>query len=244
MSLLSIINNACARLSLPRVTSVVNSTNKTAQVMLSLAQQEGRELSRMGTWKALTNEQTFTTTAAVAQTGAIPADLDWIIPETIFDRTLKRRVDGPLDAREWQQLEATLATRVFAAFRIRGASWLMIPTPSAGNTIAYEYITKNFCTSAAGAAQSVWTADTDLPVLDDELHTLGLIWRFRRMSGFSFADDFSDYQKQILQQFMREGSRPRISTDPDGKLQHGADAIAGTRPNMLLTEGGDFLEWD
>jgi hypothetical protein len=244
MSLLTIVQNACARLGLPRPNAVVGSTDATVREMLALAQQEGRELSRRGAWKALTAERTFTTVAAAAQTDALPDDLDWIIPDTMFNRTSSRQVNGPLSPSEWQVAQGGLVTFVHPAFRIRGASLLIHPAPSAGDTVAFEYVTRNWCRSSAGAAQAAWSADDDSAVLDEELHTLGLIWRFKHAKGLDYGDSAALYDLQVRQALTREGVRPRLSTDPAGRTRPGADAIAGARGNVILTEGGDQLLWD
>lgn len=243
MSLLTIVQEVASRLSLPIPATVVSNTDKTALRLLSLAREEGRAMSRHGPWKRLTAEKTFTTVAQEIQTSAVPSDLDWIIPETIFNRTLRKEVEGPLTPVEWQQHKATLVTRVNPAFRIRGADFLMGPAPSAGETIAYEYVTKNWCTSAAGTAQTSWTADGDLPLLDEELHILGIIWRFRWRLGVDYSADSATYELEVSRALNREGSRRRISTDgPYGR--HGSEAIAGEPGNLILTDSGDQLLWD
>jgi hypothetical protein len=243
MSLLTIVQGAVNRLGLPGLSAVATSPDLTAIEMLALAQAEGRELARRAAWKALTAEHTFTTAASAAQAGALADDLDWIVPDTMFNRTANRRINGPLSPAEWQTAQASLVTLVTPAFRIRGLSLLIAPAPSAGDTVAYEYVSRNWCRSAAGAPQAAWAADTDTAVIDEELHTLGLIWRFRRAKGLDYADELRIYDTQVRQAILREGVRPRLSADPWGR-RDGADAIAGVRPDVIVTEGGDQILWD
>lgn len=243
MSLLTIIQDALGRMNLPQPTVVVSSADPQVKLCLKLADEGGKELSRRGAWKALTAEKTFTTVATAAQTDALPTDLDWIIPDTMFDRTLRRKVSGPVSAVDWQYIQASLSNAIFPAFRIRGTSMLISPTPTAGNTIAYEYVTKYWCLSDASVSQTKWTADTDTPVLDEELHILGLIYRFRKSRGLDYSDAQTNYERQTLLAIQREGSRPRLSTDPIARIgsDRGADVLAGARPDVVLTEGGDFM---
>jgi hypothetical protein len=212
MSLITIIQNAADRLSLPRPSAVVLSTDQTVVQLLGLAQQEGKELARAGAWQALTSEKTFITVAQAIQTGALPADFDWIVPDTAFNRTLRRRIAGPLTAEQWQLTLATLVTLVNPAFRIRGGDILITPTPAAGHTVAYEYVAKNWCQSSGGTAQAAWAADSDSAKIDEELHTLGIVWRFKKSKGFDYAEDFATYQIQVKQALNRDGGSPRIST--------------------------------
>jgi hypothetical protein len=242
MSLLSICQNACYRLSLEAPSAIIGSTNKIAIQLLALAKEEGKQLSRKGSWKVLTSEQTFTTTAASAQTDALPSDLDWIIPETMYNRTSSRKVGGPISPEDWQAIQASLTTLVHPVFRIRGTSLLLTPTPAASETVAFEYITTKWCQSSGGTAQTTWAADTDTAKVDEELHTLGILWRFQRAKGLDYSAEISEYETQVRQALMREGVRPRISTDP--YCERGADVVAGTQPDVILTDSGDNILWD
>ena len=88
----------------------------------------------------------------------------------------------------------------------------MSPTPSSGDTIAYEYVTKNWCQSS-GETQSQWSADSDTALIDDELHTIGIIWRFKKSKGFDYSEDFRTYELQVAQAILRDGAKPRLYTD-------------------------------
>lgn len=212
MSLLTIVQGAFARLNLNVPSAVVANTTKEVVEMYNLAKEEGKALARRATWKALQAEKTFTTTVAAAQTSALPSDFDWMLPDTMFNRTKNRRVDGPIEADEWQLIQSSLVTRVFPAFRIRGTSLLLTPSPTVTtDTIAYEYMTKNWCTTSGGTGQATWAADSDLAVLDDEFHTLGIMWRFLKMRGLDYGDHFAAYEHEVKQAMARDGARPRLN---------------------------------
>lgn len=211
MSLLTIIQGACDRIGIPRPTTVIGTTDQQVLALLGLAQQEGKELARRGAWQALTSEQTFLSLAQQAQTGAVPSDLDRFIPETFYNRTRKRQVIGPLSPQEWQAQLAITATVVYDTFRQRGNDILMIPTPPAGDEYAYEYVSKNWCTSASGTAQSSWLADSDTAKLEDELFTLGLVWRFKQAKGFDYAEAFRSYETQVTQALARDGDKRTLN---------------------------------
>lgn len=216
MSLLSLCQSAATQLSLPVPSAVVASTEDTDMIMLRLAQEEGIALMRRYAWQALTAEVTFTTIAAETQTGVIPTDFDRIIPDTIWNRSTRRRVIGPLSADEWSESKAKQVTYVNPTFRIRGDAWLMTPTPPAGETIAFEYVSKHFCQSAGPTPtrQAAWAADTDTGRLDEGLMALGLVWRFRAAKGLPYGEDLALYEKRVMEAVMRDGGgKMRISAD-------------------------------
>lgn len=218
MTLKSFINEAQDTLSLPRSSVVVSSTDQNVRLLLAVAQQEGRELMRAYPWQALVTEKTFTSIAATTQTGAIPTDFDRILSGTMFNRTQNRRSVGPLNAEEWQAQQALSASLLTDAFRIQGDAIKITPTPSAGDTYAYEYVSKNFCETSGGTGQAAWAADTDVGVLSEDLMLLGVIWRFRKARGFDYAEEFDTYQREVAQAKMRDGGKRSLNYSVDDSL--------------------------
>lgn len=206
MSLLTIIQDAANRIGIPQPAAVIGSSDPQVRRLLGLAQQEGKELAKRGPWQALVAEKTLTATATETQSGAIPADFDRMIEGTFWNRTQDRRVVGPLTAQKWQQLQTGLYTSVWDAFRIRGDALLMYPTPTAGDSLAYEYVSKYWCENAAGATQrAAWVADDDVGILDEELMTLGLVWRFKKANGLEYGEDFRSYEMAVSQKLAHDG---------------------------------------
>jgi hypothetical protein len=210
VSLLTLVQGAADRLTLPRPTSVASSTDELTRALFKLANEEGISLNRRCAWQRMVTEKTFTTVAAALQTSSVPTDFDWYIPDTMYNRTQTRRVHGPISSAEWQAAQASLVTRVVDTFRFRGNSILITPTPSAGETIAYEYVSKNWCESSGGTDQAAFAADEDVSFLDEELLILGVVWRFRQSKGFDYAEAFAKYEREVNQAMSRDGAKPRL----------------------------------
>jgi hypothetical protein len=211
MTLLTVVQNACDRLGITRPTAAYASTDQQIIQLVGLAQQEGKELAKRHTWQALTTEKTFTSIAAETQTGAIPTDFDRFIDDTFYNRSQTRHVRGPLTPQEWQFHKGVVATTIIEAFRVRGSAILLTPTPSAGQTYAYEYVSKNWCASSGGTAQSAWAADADVGTLPEELTTLGVIWRWQKAKGLDYAESFRTYETQVAIETSRDGGKPTLN---------------------------------
>lgn len=213
MSLLQIVKDACDELSLPRPTVVINSTDQQVRKLLRLANDEGRSLAKRHAWQALTSEHTFTTTATATQltASALPTDLGWVVPETMWNRTSRRRVTGPLSNQEWQETLGNTVVQVNPAFRIRSNTILISPAPTTGQDIYYEYVSKNWCQASGGTTRSAWGTDSDTGRIDENLMTLGLVWRFRASIGEPYDAALAAYEREVLDAIMRDGSRPRLN---------------------------------
>lgn len=224
MSLLSIVQDACRHpsLTLPVPTTVVGNTASHAPAMLMAAKEELDSLATRCMWTKLVKEHTFTTTATSVQVtaSAIPADFDRMINDSMFNRTTRRRVDGPVSAEDWQNIQASLITRVNPAYRFRGGTILITPTPASGDTIAYEYVSTQKVLNASGTATTTWSVDTDTTIFRDDIVTLGVVWRYRRGKGYPYDTVLEEYERRVADAIMREGTKTRIYTDAPMRIRH------------------------
>ncbi len=208
MSLLTIVQSACLRVGVPKPTAVFTATDATSQQMQELLNEEGQTLSEMYEWQALRAEATFTTVATETQVALATAapGMKYIVNDTIWDRTLRRPVFGPLNAQRWQQLKAINMVGPWYQFRIVNNNIIFIPVPSAGDACYFEYQSKNWVTTGSGSSD-VWTADTDTAKLDESIMTMGLIWRFKAAKGFDYEEDKEKWQRRLINQMAADGTK-------------------------------------
>lgn len=230
MSLLTLVQKAAGRIGIVRPNVVASATDATTRLLLELAQQEGEELARYGDWRALRKEKTFTTVAAETQTDT-PIATDWagFIDQTLWNRSARRRLYGPVDPAEWQAYKAQSTFPVTDTFTLRGALWLMQPTPAAGQMIAYEYRSANWCQSNGAVAQSAWVADTDTGILSERLMGLGLIWRYRQNRRLDWMPDHENYLNEVDADLARDRPRKILDLKNGGPPQR--------VPGLVVPEG-------
>ena len=209
MTLLTIVQEVANSVGLTEPSSVINNSNPQAEQLLSLASREGKSLVQAYDWEALTNEATHTTVATESQ-GAlttIASDFDRFINDTIWNRTDTFRVGGPSTPQRWQRKVSSVTTSIFDTFRVRGGNLLLNPVPAAGETIAFEYISKNWITGD----KETFTADSDTILLDEELVTLGIIWRFRAANRLSYDEEKAQYLEYLEKRKASDGGKPKLS---------------------------------
>lgn len=213
MTLLTLINSATAKIGLPSYTSVIGNTDQQVRELLDCAQEEGFELGRMGPWQELRKQTTFTTVAQYEQTGALPSDFDRFSNDTMFNRSLRKRVFGPISADEWQaRIALAVVSVVEFYFIIRNNQLLMTGPPTAGETVAYEYFTPNFCKSALDVEQSEWLADSDTGRLSERIMAIGVAWRFLQKKGMGTYQAYYDkWTHEVDEALGRSGGSPRLT---------------------------------
>jgi len=214
MSLLTIVQGAAKRLNLNSPSAVIGNTNKEVIQLLNIANEEGEDLAQRHRWQRLVTESTFTSVAAESQ-GAITSlagtDFGWICNDTVWNRTRNRKM-FPVDDTQWQQMKSSNITGPDEYFRIRGNTFRVIPTMTAGHTVAFEWVSKNWCESSGGTGQDAWAADTDVGRLDEKIMRQGVIWRFKKYKGLDYAEDFNQYEAMVANAMARDGAKKRLHT--------------------------------
>jgi len=130
----------------------------------------------------------------------LPSDIDMITPGTMFDRSMRWPMIGPVTPQEWQVLCSSInPTGPRRRFRIMSGTFdiFPIPGPTDTSTLVYEYYSNGWCQSSGGQPQQDFAADTDTYLLDDDSMVLGIIWRFRRAKGLAWEDDFRAHQRAV-----------------------------------------------
>lgn len=213
LSCLQIIQTACRRIGILSPNAAISSTDAQIIQLLSLSEEEGQEQAKRYTWQALQNEATFTTVAAQVQTtvAAITTGFNYIVNDTIWNRTLRRPVYGPKSQQDWQQAKAMQINGPFNSFRIIADSINFYPSPVAGQSCYFEYISKNWIDTSAASTSSIWTNDADTPKLDDQLMILGTIWRWKAEKGLDYAEDYAKYERMIADAMARDGGKSTLN---------------------------------
>lgn len=206
-TLLENAQEAMRLLKIDVLTSLIGNTeDETAQLIWSLANRGGRAIASRIAWQALLATETITTVADDDQ-GALPSDFVRMIPETMWNVDRQRIVFGPLDAQEWAEVTSNLTTLVNPAFMIRAGHVFMSPDPTAGETVTYTYLSKNWALSSTSTPQASYLADDDSTLFDDEVLILDLIWRYRHNKGLAFDDDRIEFERRLADLISNDGAR-------------------------------------
>lgn len=212
LTCLQIVQAACKRIGILSPNAAVTATDQQIIQLVSLAEEEGQELATRFAWEALQVEATFNTVAAQVQTtlAAITSGFDYIVNDTIWNRTLRRPVYGPKSQQDWQQAKANQINGPFNSFRIIADAINFYPNPVAGQTCAFEYQSRAWVNKATGGTADTWTADADTSKLDGQLMVLGIIWRWKAAKGLDYAEDYAKYERRVTDAMGRDGGKPKL----------------------------------
>lgn len=219
-TVLQIVRDVCSEIGLTQPNTAVGSSDLQVVQLTALVNREGKELAGRGQWEELVREQTFVSIAAEDQ-GALRGGLvsaangmKYIVNETVWDRTGQYKLAGPTGASRWQAEKAFTTAGPYARYRVRGNHLFMLPAPTAGRTLVFEYLSENWVIDTAGlVTRNKFTMDDDYPLLDSNLITLGGIWRWKKSKGLEYAEDFQTYEYAVVDALSRSGTKPIVSLD-------------------------------
>lgn len=201
MTALSVAQDAAREVGLQVQNALVNSTLPDVRRLLRTLNRVGTQIARDGQWQNLRREHVFTTTNAEAQAGALPTDFGRMVPSTLQNRTSKLPILGPIGAEQWQRWKSRTSTNNAYYFTLRGDDLLLWDVPPAGDTVAFEYWTDQWCESSGGSGQTSILADTDALRLPEELLTLGVIAVYLSSQGDARAPAAMREYKMALAQY-------------------------------------------
>ena len=146
--------------------------------LVNLANRSVELLSRYQ-WQALRKTHTFTLTTAT--TYQLPADFRSFVPDTMYTDSHLWAVDFPTNAGEWAYLQASAGgSGIRTQLRLLG-NQIQIYQPNSGETIRVEYVSKYPVQAADESYKQRFTADDDTSILDDDLVTRDIIWRYKKL---------------------------------------------------------------
>ena len=215
MTVLAIIQNHCRIHALNVPGAVVGSSDTTVQQLYGILNETLGEMVTESSFNVTTQEAVFTAIAAEDQ-GKIstlaPNGYQWIHNETLYDRTLKRPLYGPISDQEWQALKALPNPGPFYKYRIRGDHLLLNPTPvSPLSVIAFEYASSYPVVDAGGTAKATVTADTDTFVFPENIVQKGMMFRWKQVKGLPYQSDEAKYYELLNNYIARDKTRKRIN---------------------------------
>lgn len=237
MTLLTICQDAALEVGIEPPTAIVGSTAPAARRLLRYAKRIGLDIVSRANWGVLRTQHAFDATPGEEQLDALPDDFARMIPETFYDRGAQSLIIGAVTAPRWQ---ANVATNRQDArwFALREGKLYVFPGFVGGENLYFEYVSRTYCATSGGTAQSAWAADTDVGRVSEELFTLGVIAFYKMNEGLPWEGAMDDYQRRFNREFATDQPRNRILSA--GDIFGGARNWDGTPPASGVPGNGSL----
>jgi len=183
--------------------TLIGNSDDTASMLLALLNKSGKALAGYP-WQVLQKEYTFATVASTASY-ALPTDYGWIDNNTLWDRTNLWKDRGSISPQEWQAYKSGIvATTPRSRFRVKLGRIFIDPTPSAVATLAFEYLSNQWCWDGVSVYANNFVTDTYVSLIDEYLLELDVTWRFLARKGMAYAEEKAEADDQIWQSLAQD----------------------------------------
>ncbi len=197
MSLLTIIQNVCAEISIDQPAAVMSSADPKIIQLRALSFRAGYELARAHDWSFLVTPTSFTATGVIPEPAQPPADFERFEDNAkIWNNSRLLSLNGPVDGQTWQRLLIYNSNPVPQVWRMLGGKLAIYPN-NAGETISYEYVSNSWVNvNGAGTKfANNWANDNDTSRISESLLELSLIWRWKRAKGLDYSEEMENFER-------------------------------------------------
>lgn len=201
---------------LPLTTYAAN-TEAEAQQLVALANREANRLSKH-VWNKLRKTWALTMTSATSY--PLPEDYRQFVPDTAWSQT--DRGEFPVTSEVWGYYNARgIDSGLLLRMRLTDGE-MQIQNPDNGQVVNLEYISKYPIVDASDDAKERFTADTDVWLLDDDLLTQGILWRFKQAKGLDWQIDFQEYISMYNRERASDGGARTVNIGSSGDYEPNA----------------------
>ena len=145
----------------------------------------------------------------------LPADFETITDRTMWDKSKHWEMLGGEDAQQWQWLKSGyISTGPRVRWRILDNQFQIWPIMNTQEYLGWEYRSKGWARSAAGAIKNSFTADTDTTVFDDRIITLYTKLKYFQVKSFDTTSLLQDYQRYLTIAKANDKGAPNLSFAP------------------------------
>lgn len=158
---------------------------------------------------------------------ALPLDYDSTVPRTHWDKSKRWEMLGPESPQQWEWLlSGYISTGPRIRWRLYGNYFQIWPPTTTAEYLGFEYRSKGWAISAAGAVKNSFTADDDTCVYPDRVMVLMTKLKYFEAKGFDTTALYRDFISELETVMAQDMSAATLSFAPrPGTVLIGYDNI-------------------
>lgn len=196
MTVKDALTSAASRIMGVRPAVFFSSANALEGDLAELVNAVARDIIKSHDWRVLTKLCTLTGDG-VSEGFNLPDDYDRMQKGVSLQSsgTPHHRYQPCVDPDEWLTLKTRHGASLSEKWIKFGGQIHLMPKPALGQEVKFFYQGNWYATDENGVAKRRFDRDNDSFVLDEDLLTLGLIWRYRQQKRLDFTDDQALFEK-------------------------------------------------
>lgn len=206
-TILEICREAADLAAVKRPENLFNTASQQESIFLSVAKSTLDSLLRYGNWEALTKEGCLIT--AGCKNSYVIADFapDFycLLNNTVYIKDLQERVIGAITPEQWMKEKYFYSSSNNVKFKIQNGRLVFLNPPAQEVKIVFQYRSNNIVWDyKTFEEKNTLSANTDVPIFDEYLVKLGILWRWLKRSGLDYSEEFNEYERELKKRFGTE----------------------------------------
>lgn len=203
------------------VSNVYTNTDGVVVQLRALLEALGQDLAALRPWTHLQQEHTLSTEAGTPSY-ALPSGYVGMVPQTHWNRSTDLPLVGPANPQTWQEAASSGAiANTNYLYRVKGNRLFLDPTPSAVESLAFEYASAYWVVPSGETAPTAEapSADTDTLWFDRRLLVAGLKLRWLEAKGFDTTAAQRAYDAALSAAMGNDGAHSVLSLAPPESMR-------------------------
>ena len=184
--------------------SLFLSKSMSDEIFLSVAKSALESLLRYGDWPELIREtvlQTYPNRYDYPLEEFCP-DFYSLIQNTIYIKDKQEKIIGAITPQQWMHSKYFYDENNQVKFQIQNGMIKFLSLPDYPLKIVFQYRSNVICfTPKTWQFKSRLTSDNDIPVFDEYLVKLGILWRWLKRSGLDYSEEYAEYERELKKKF-------------------------------------------
>ncbi|MBQ7632888.1 MAG: hypothetical protein IJS88_02080 [Alphaproteobacteria bacterium] len=187
-----------------RPNDLFNAASQQDSVFLSVAKSSLDSMLRYGDWQELTKEATFCTVEGKKQYPIceIVTDFFSLLNNTVFIKDMQERVIGAVTPEQWAREKCFHCAGCNIKFKIQNGRFVFLNEPPCCVKIVFQYRSNNIVWDFnTFEEKNILSANTDVPIFDEYLVKLDILWRWLKRNGMDYAEEYNEFQRELKKRF-------------------------------------------
>ena len=198
-NILHICQEAASLAAAQRPVDLFNEDSQQEAVFLSVARDTLDSLLRYGDWQELVREGCLRTVGR--KTSYLISDFcpDFysLVNNTIYIKNAQEQVLGAITPEEWMREKYFNCPGADIKFKLQNGMINFLTPPADGLKIVFQYRSNNIVMDGGTFEEkSILSKNSDIPIFDEYVVKLGILWRWYRRNGLDYTEEFNEYERE------------------------------------------------